>query len=668
MMKNTTWVFGSMLAAGCMLLSVPAAAQGNFPQGNFPQGNFPQGNFPQGNFPQGNFPQGNFPQQGNIPQQGAGRTAAPSTGKTAASGTKSAATTTKTNTSTTKSTTTAKSDKAALEAAKYQLSNHRTDLIKTTIDGYASSEDLSDSAVVRSIMEDIEKKMPLVPAVPLEKADLQELNNRAKEMVELEYGADDKKYASIVENEAMAEFPLYKIGDKVVVNYNMGPKHYSVKGTLYRVTENAITVEDKIINLVDLSDEIRARFDPRRNEYMRARYVETHIHLLNRIKIEKLQDYYDKLKGEIFKRNETAGYIYDPQTDRWSTAQELSKNYIDRLKARQQRAKQNTPKANDDAAGTTVAEQREPVKPATKKTEPAQEDEEETETVSSKTEAMPINDAIKIEDNAESAAKYKTVIAKAEKQKKDANENFAGIDADSGYKNACWGFTIGDARYALWHEPEFPFITPALGRDVITIPDTGLEVDIAGDPASIDLVYVSNSLSKVVYNMKDCSWEDFIIFKDSLNQQYGRAVEDKGSAFNNIFSGKTKPQQIADEDEIAKVKAAVKDAEKAFNKAVADLKNADDDERDELQEKRDQAAAVLKEANAKAEEYENAVTADNLPYVFSRIKLAKDSSGNTLLPYTFNWKGKNVTGTLVFYYDKNKDNVSSLVFAKEYKK
>ena len=32
-MKNTTWVFGSMLAAGCMLLSVPVTAQGNFPQG-----------------------------------------------------------------------------------------------------------------------------------------------------------------------------------------------------------------------------------------------------------------------------------------------------------------------------------------------------------------------------------------------------------------------------------------------------------------------------------------------------------------------------------------------------------------------------------------------------------------------------------------------------------
>ena len=101
---------------------------------------------------------------------------------------------------------------------------------------------------------------------------------------------------------------------------------------------------------------------------------------------------------------------------------------------------------------------------------------------------------------------------------------------------------------------------------------------------------------------------------------------------------------------------------------MAELKNANDDNRDELQEARDNAATALKEANAKAEEFENAVSSDNLPYVYSRIKLAKDGDGQTILPSTFNWKGQNVTGTLIFYYDKAKDKVTSLVFAKEYKK
>ena len=665
-MKNTTWVFGSMLAAGCMLLSIPAAAQGGFPQGN---GNFPQGGFPQGGFPQGGFPQGGMPQgPGAAPGMGPGQTA----GKTNAAGTKSASTAGK-DASSTKSAA-AKNDKAALEAAKYQLSNHRTDLIKTTIDGYASSEDLSDPAVVRAIMDDIEKKMPLIPAIPLENVDSQALNEQAKKMLDKEYGADDKQFSSIVEAEAAAEFPLYKVGDKVVVKYNMGPKNFSVSGKLYRVTDSSITVEDKVINLIDLNDETRARFDPRKNEYMRARYIETRTHLLNRIKIEKLQDYYDKLKGEIYKRNETAGYIYAPQTGAWATAQELAKNYIDRTLKDKKRTKPSnaTASATTRPDETSFPDEHQDTPPVSQgRTENVKPAGGET-AVAQQPGVNPVNDAIKLENNAESKAKYKAVIAKAEQQKKDANDNYAGIDADTGYKDACWGFTIADARYALWQEPEFPYIEPAGSRDIITFPPEGLDVDIAGDPSNIELVYVSNSLSKVVYVMKDCSRQDFLRFKDALTEQYGHAAEDKGvnsAAFTNIFSGKTKPQQIADADEIAEAKAAVKEAEKTFNQANDALKNAsDDDDRSELQERRDEAAAALKEAIARDESFENAISSENLPYVYSRVKLAKNSEGKTVLPYAFNWKGQKVSGTLVFYYDKARDKVTSLIFAKEYKK
>ena len=509
--------------------------------------------------------------------------------------------------------------------------------------------------------------MTLIPSVPLENPDLQELNKRAKDIVDQEFGVDDKKARELLNADAVKEIPLYKVGDKVVVNYNMGPKHFSVKGTLYRVGDKAITVEDKIINLVDLNDETRAKFDPQRNKYMRTQFVEKRLQMIAREKNDKLNSIYDKLKGEIFKRNETAGYIYDPQTGEWANAQMVSKNYIDRLvkeKARQPKPK-TTAQTNKPDDGFDDFDDNGQSAPAADTNAGTKPDAAQTAAV------IPVNDAIKLEDNAESQAKYEAVIAKAENQQKDANENYAGIDADCGYKKACWGFTIADTRYALWHEPEFPHIEPALGRDVINFPPEGLDVGIAGEPSTIDLVYVSNSLSKVVFMMKDCSRQEFIRFKDALTEQYGHAAEDKGgnsAAFTNIFTGKTQPQQIADADEIEAAQAAVKDAEKAFNKAVAELKNADDDNREALQEARDNAATALKEANAKAEEFENAVSSDNLPYVYSRIKLAKDGDGQTILPYTFNWKGQNVAGTLIFYYDKAKDKVTSLVFAKEYKK
>ena len=636
-MKNTTWVFGSMLAAGCMLLSVPVAAQGNFPQG-MPQG---MGRGP-------GFQQAGAP--GRINPAGA---ANPATANKTNSATKTNA---------------AKSDKAALEAAKYQLSNHRTDLIRTTVDGYASTEDLSDPGIVRSINADIEKNMPLVPSVPLENPDLKALTDQAKTIVERDYGSDVTSVRKILEDEAAKEIPLYKVGDKVVVNYNMGPKHYSVKGTLYRVADNAITVEDKIINLIDLNDETRAKFDAQKNKYMRTQYVDRRLQVLAREKADKINATYDKLKGEIFKRNETAGYIYDPQTGEWSTAQELSKNYIARVlkdKAKQPKPKTTAQtKIEDDDFDDFPEDNGQSAAPVTN----ADNEKKSDETVAT---VIPVNDAIKLEDNAESQAKYEDVIARAENQQKDANENYAGIDADCGYKKACWGFTIADTRYALWREPEFPHIEPALGRDVINFPPEGLDVGIAGEPDSIDLVYVSNSLSKVVYMMKDCSRQDFLRFKDALTEQYGHAAEDKGGnsvAFTNIFTGKAKPQQIADAEEIESAQAAVKSAEKAFNKAEAELKKAENDNRSELQEARDQAASALKEAIAKAETFENAVSSDSLPYVYSRIKLAKDNEGQTVLPYTFNWKGQNVSGTLIFYYDKAKDKVTSLVFAKEYKK
>ena len=195
-MKNTTWVFGSMLAAGCMLLSVPVAAQGNFPQG-MPQG-MPQGNFPQG-MPQGMGRAPGFPQQAGAP------------GRVNPAGATNPATADKANAA---AKNTVKNDKAALEAAKYQLSNHRTDLIKTTIDGYASSEDLSDPAIVRAINADIEKHMTLVPSVPLENPDLQELNKRAKDVVDQEFGVDDKKTRELLNAEAEKEIPLYKVGER----------------------------------------------------------------------------------------------------------------------------------------------------------------------------------------------------------------------------------------------------------------------------------------------------------------------------------------------------------------------------------------------------------------------------------------------------------------------
>ena len=48
---------------------------------------------------------------------------------------------------------------------------------------------------------------------------------------------------------------------------------------------------------------------------------------------------------------------------------------------------------------------------------------------------------------------------------------------------------------------------------------------------------------------------------------------------------------------------------------------------------------VLRLMDTPEETFENAVSSENLPYIYSRVKLAKDGEGQTVLPYTFNWKG-----------------------------
>ena len=111
---------------------------------------------------------------------GAGRTNGAAAAQTGSKQNSSSAT----KSTTTTKTTAQKSEKALAEAAKYQLSNHRIDLVKSTVDGYASSEDLNDATIVRSIMNEISQQMPLVPTTPLEKVDLKALNDEATRIVE----------------------------------------------------------------------------------------------------------------------------------------------------------------------------------------------------------------------------------------------------------------------------------------------------------------------------------------------------------------------------------------------------------------------------------------------------------------------------------------------------
>ena len=155
-MKKTAWVFGSMLAAGCMLLSVPVTAQGNLPQG------MPGGMGRNPGFQPGGAGMPGAPGAMGMP----GAMGAPGTAKA----NPAAGTAARTGAAAMAKTNTAKNDKALQEAQKYTLSKQRTDLIRVTVDGYAATDDLSDPATVIEIREKIKEHMPLVPPFPSKKS------------------------------------------------------------------------------------------------------------------------------------------------------------------------------------------------------------------------------------------------------------------------------------------------------------------------------------------------------------------------------------------------------------------------------------------------------------------------------------------------------------------
>ena len=222
----------------------------------------------------------------------------------------------------------------AQNSPSYALSSKRTIFIQTTVDAHAEQEDLAKPDVVLSIMSEIGKKMPLVPTSPLEKTDSQSLKKKVA-------AENTSNIIKTIQTEAEKKYPLYKIGDRLTVDYFAGGRHYSVKGTLVQITKKSITVDDKKINIIDLDLEERSKFDPEANKAARSSYIARQSQFERQLMQTQEKASISKIKAEIFKRNESAGYIYNSKTDHWETAQDVTKRYIsERIKQRSDQKKE----------------------------------------------------------------------------------------------------------------------------------------------------------------------------------------------------------------------------------------------------------------------------------------------------------------------------------------
>jgi len=218
---------------------------------------------------------------------------------------------------------------STIPSSFYQLSVQRTELIKSIIDLNADAgKNIESAAVTKKILDDVAKQMPLTPAAPVENMPVKELNDKARAMMEEEFGSDTAKYEKHLDDEAAKEYPIFKQRDTVTVQYTKGRNQYRITGKVVKITDSYVIINDTSIDMVDLSGAERSKFDLQKNKQLRELYVETHRAEFARQRNERIQENILKLKEEIFKHNEAAGYIYDPLADTWSNARECAQSQI----------------------------------------------------------------------------------------------------------------------------------------------------------------------------------------------------------------------------------------------------------------------------------------------------------------------------------------------------
>ena len=208
----------------------------------------------------------------------------------------------------------------------YKLSLQRIAIIKDCINKY-EPEDLKEEDTIQKINTEIGEKMPFVPTDNLIKDDMETLRKQARKDVEKKYGSSGT-IVSKIEAEAAKKYPLYKIGDQISLDYYAGSKHYSVKGKLIRITNKSVTVDDKMVNLMELSEDDLAKIDKTKNQEIRSRYIRDRTSIENQNRSNLEQIIIMQLKNDIAQHNEKNGYIYNSKKNQWYTAQEISNLYI----------------------------------------------------------------------------------------------------------------------------------------------------------------------------------------------------------------------------------------------------------------------------------------------------------------------------------------------------
>ena len=305
--------------------------------------------------------------------------------------------------------------------SEFKLSQERMNFIDGVLDNAIKRNlDLTRDSTILLLETEIAGKMPLTPKAAVSNKSISQFATEARKMVRdnATYTAELTNLRTNAEKEAANKYPLAKPRTKVKFQYQKGPYIENVDGTFYAAFDRYVQIDGKRIPYVDLPPELRAMFDRKFNAEKRKEFVDGKIRELEQQKEEEIQKTFtDLLAGQDI-LNEKNGYIYDKSAKQWVSAKDyLQSKLPDALKKYQEYLKEKQEKER-------LANEREAARLK---------------------EQQGVQAATGVDTS--NQEKYKKILEEAKEKRKKIHQEFSGVDAYQGFRNALWGATREEVAF-----------------------------------------------------------------------------------------------------------------------------------------------------------------------------------------------------------------------------
>lgn len=305
--------------------------------------------------------------------------------------------------------------------SEFKLSLERMNFIDGVLDNAIKRNlDLTRDSTILLLETEIAGKMPLTPKAAVSNKSISQFAAEARKLVRdnATYTAELTNLRTNTEKEAANKYPLTKPRTKVKFQFQKGPYIETVDGTFYGAFERYVQVDGKRIPYVDLPDEIRAMFDPKFNAEKRKEYVGGKIRDWEQQKEKEVQKTFTDLLAGQDLLNEKNGYIYDRTAKQWISAKDyLESKLPDALKKYQEYLKEK----------------------------------QEKERLANEREAARLKEQLGVQAatgvDTSNQEKYKKILEDAKEKRKKIQQEFSGVDAYQGFRNALWGATREEVAF-----------------------------------------------------------------------------------------------------------------------------------------------------------------------------------------------------------------------------